>query len=501
MILSAMLIAIVNANLIAFLSFFVLVPVFYFLHKTSFIKSFFNGFVFGFVYGFIMFLWMLKAIIYYSGSSYWYGIAFVIISALGLGLYYGLVFIICKLIHNQNQSSIKNFFINRLAIASVWALMELGLSYLLTGLPLHNSRFGFPLTANIFTIQLASFGGLTLLTFLMVFVNLLCTEFLFDKKYIYLKFAGSVIAIVYVTGGLNYYLFEPKTINKPFTVALVSQNLNPETQWNQKNGNQLAKSIIDQCKDAANQKPDFMVWTESTLPWTYAKNDDLLTEIFKITNGKNITSVVGLNAEINNNKKQLYNSVFYFNDYKEPQVYHKKIPLKGIEEPLGNLLIPFIYSKGFSYKKGDYQQPFQTSFGKVGTLICNESTEESQIIAQTNDGANFFFNLSNDSWFGESCIADQHLYYARLMAVESRKDFAISNNCGYSAMIDSSGKIKDQIKDTAPSMILATINPNSNKTIFVCCPNLVPIILLFMIGLNLITNHKPISYEQSNLKI
>jgi apolipoprotein N-acyltransferase len=489
-IVTALFLAFVETNLFYGLTVFMLVPVFYFIGKTSVFKTALNGFVLGFVYAFVIFFYMTKIISLYSGKSYWYCLVFVFLSAVALGFYYAIVLSICKSFWIPNPINLKIFFINRLGIASLWALMESGLSSLLSGMTLHNSRLGFPLSANLFTIQWATMGGLTVLTFLVIFINLLVTEFFFNKKYTYLKFAFATIASILVGGAILYYSFEPTNINKPFKVALVSQNLNPEIKWNPNNGNELAKNIIDQCKDAANENPDFMVWTEGTVPWTYAPNDDLLNEIFKMSKGKNITQVIGLNAEVANDDKKMSNSVFYFDENKAPQVYHKKILLKGIEEPLGSILIPFVYKQGFSYIKGGKQIPIDTKFGKAGTLICSESVEESETLEQTNNGASFFFNLSNDGWFSESSMALHHFHHARLMAVMSRKDFAISNSCGYSAMIEGSGKIIDQIKSKEPTMLLATIQPNDNKTIYAGFPNLILLILLIFLILNSITINK-----------
>lgn len=489
-ILTALFSAFVETNLLYGLVLFMLVPVFYFIGKTTIYKATLNGFIFGFVYGLVMFYVMTKVISVYSGNSYWYCLAFVFLSAAVLGIYFAIVLSICKKLWIQNPINFKTFLINRLAIASLWSLLEFGLSSLLSGMTFNDSRLGIPLTTNLFTIQWATLGGLTVLTFLVVFVNLLITEFLFNKKYIFLKCASATIAAIFLCGAILYYSFEPTNSNKPFKVALVSQNLHPEIQWDPNNGNELAKNIIDRCKEAANENPDFMVWTECILPWTYAKNDDLLNEIFKISKGKNITQVIGLNAEVANDNKKMYNSVFYFEENSAPKVYHKKMLLKGIEEPLGSILVPFIYNQGFSYIKGKKQMPIDTKFGKAGTLICSESVEESATIEQTNSGASFFFNLSNDGWFGESYMSEYHFYYTRLMAVMSRKDFAISNSRGYSAMIESSGKINDQIKSKDPTILLATIQPNSNKSIYCYFPNLILMVLGSFLVLNFITMNK-----------
>ena len=93
--------------------------------------------------------------------------------------------------------------------------------------------------------------------------------------------------------------------------------------------------------------------------------------------------------------------------------------LKGIEEPLGKFLVPFLTQEGFVLSKGESNQPIQTSFGKAGNLICNEVVVENSGVEQVENGANFFFNLSNDGWFKDNYISDLHFYYARLQAVEN----------------------------------------------------------------------------------
>jgi apolipoprotein N-acyltransferase len=489
-IVAALFLAFVETNLFYGLTIFMLVPVFYFIGKTSIYKATLNGFIFGFVYGLVMFYVMTKVISVYSGNSYWYCLVFVFLSAAVLGIYFAIVLSICKKLWIQNPINFKTFLINRLAIASLWALLEFGLSSVLSGMTFNDSRLGIPLTTNLFTIQWATLGGITVFTFLVVFVNLLITEFLFNKKYSYLKCASATIVAIFLCGAILYYSFEPTNSNKPFKVALVSQNLHPEIQWDPNNGNELAKNIIDRCKEAANENPDFMVWTECIVPWTYAKNDDLLNEIFKISKGKNITQVIGLNEESANDNTKIHNAVFYFDENKAPQVYHKKILLKGIEEPLGAIVIPNINNEGYSYIKGSKQMPIDTKFGKAGTLICSESTEEAAIMEQTKSGASFFFNLSNDGWFGESYLSEYHFYYTRLMAVMSRKDIAISNSRGYSALIESSGKISTQIKSKAPTVLLATVHPNADTTIYSSFPNLIVLILLLFLLLNFIIINK-----------
>ena len=53
-------------------------------------------------------------------------------------------------------------------------------------------------------------------------------------------------------------------------------------------------------------------------------------------------------------------------------------------------------------------------------------------------------NLTNDGWFWGSAELDMHLACAVFRAVECRKPFLIAANTGFSAVIDSDGRIVKQ---------------------------------------------------------
>jgi apolipoprotein N-acyltransferase len=349
---------------------------------------------------------------------------------------------------------------------------------------LHLFRCGFSFCANTYILQLAAFGGLSLLTFFTVFINLVFAEYFLQKKSIYLIVNSCIIAVLFAFGAVAYSTYQPDFVGKPFKVAVVSDNTNPEIKWNNDNGNALADNYFKLCKEAVALQPDFIIWPESALPWTYSPDDDLLKELIKISNGSNITHVIGINTE-NASDKKCYNSVYYIDSKnKVSAIYNKQILLKGLEEPIGNVIVPFANKEGFVFAKGSDQEPVKTRFGKAATLICNEIGIENSAAEQVRSGANFLLNTSNDGWFKDTYISEHHLYYARLMAVENRKDCSIANNCGYNAIINSKGDFVEQKRETAGTVLSGMIYPNSNTTLFSRLPYLFPIILLvfFMIS-------------------
>lgn len=471
-----------NTNLLIVVICIGLAPLFIVFHNNSKKASLSVGLVYGIGIGIGMFFWMIKGISHYTGNSFYYGIFVGLASCLFLGLYFAFLSWITKLCWISNSASKWLLISNRICIAAIWTISELGLAELLKSFPLHYFRIGFPFVKNIYTIQLASFGGLSLLTFLTVLINLFTADSYVYKKIKYLAYSVSIIIVMFVIGSVSFYSFKPQLTGKPFKVAIVSDNTNPETKWNKENGNAFAYKYFQLCKDAVALNPDFIIWPETALPWTYSTDDDLLNEIIKISNTKKLTHVIGINHE-NSQDKKLYNSVFYINNQNQVTgIYNKQILLKGIEEPLGSFVVPFLSQEGFVMSRGKSQLPIKTSFGKAGNLICNEVVVENCAANQVKAGSNFLFNLSNDGWFKDNYISDLHFYYARLQAVENRKDISIANNCGFNAIISSNGSIISQKKGAMPTVVSGTIYPNNNKTPFINLPYLFPIFLLLFIS-------------------
>jgi apolipoprotein N-acyltransferase len=470
--------AIVSMNMWSLLACVSIVPLFIFLSKESRKGNFFNGLVFGIGIGLGLFFWMIKGIGHYTGDSFWYGVLIFASSCFFLGLYFGVLMLVTKLFWLPQSNSPFKLIMNRLSVAALWTLSEFALSMLLQSFPLHLFRLGFSFSANTYVLQLASFGGLSLLTFFTVLLNLVFAEYFLQKKSIFLIVNSCIIAVLFVFGAVAYWSFQPHFVGKPFKVAVVSDNTNPETKWNYNNGNTLADNYFKLCKEAVALQPDFIIWPESALPWTYSPDDDLLKELLQISSGSKLTHVIGINTE-NPADKKFYNSVYYINNHnKVSAIYNKQILLKGLEEPIGNVLVPFASKEGFAFAKGVDQEPVKTRFGKAGTLICNEIGIENSAAEQVRAGANFLFNTSNDGWFKDTYVSEHHLYYARLMAVENRKDCSIANNCGYNAIINSKGDFVEQKKETTGTVLSGMIYPNNNSSLFSQLPYLFPILLM-----------------------
>ena len=67
-------------------------------------------------------------------------------------------------------------------------------------------------------------------------------------------------------------------------------------------------------------------------------------------------------------------------------------------------------------------------------------------------GARLFVNVTNDNYYPDSSLHKQHLFHARVRAVENGTPLIRSCNSGISAAIDSFGRIVAKMEETRNSV-------------------------------------------------
>lgn len=446
-----------------------------------------NGFIYGFIYGLCLFSWTSHALKNYSSLGN-FSFFITLILSVYYGFYYAILTFVLNWFKNKFYSTSYFFY---LGIVSIFVLIEELFSYLYQGIPFLNLRLGFTISKSLYLIQLASIGGVAILTFIVVLINCLFAKYFLDKKRSNLIGVVSVLSVSFFVGIL---LFQNKEISlsKSFKVTLATGNINPKLSWNESTGNNLATNYISLSQEAASSNPDFILWPESVFPWVYVKNDDLINEILKSNSEKEITHIFGLNIKNENTLNEISNSaVFISNKDKRTSKYIKNISLEAFEKPfLNTFQIPFSYNDNIIYKNIGNNHPVITNKGIIGVLICNEAIENAIIAKQVKNGANCFFVLSNDGWFKDTYISDYHFYIARIMAVAYNKDFALTSNCGTNGFIKSNGEIIDEAKSSNPIIKSSKLIVNSKNTIYNQYPFLIHSVLLFFIFFNFFTTLK-----------
>ncbi len=82
---------------------------------------------------------------------------------------------------------------------------------------------------------------------------------------------------------------------------------------------------------------------------------------------------------------------------------------------------------------------------KAAPVICYESIYGSYVTDYVVKGANLICIMTNDGWWGTTAGHKHHLAYAKLRAIETRRDVVRSANTGISAYINQKGEILESI--------------------------------------------------------
>ena len=111
---------------------------------------------------------------------------------------------------------------------------------------------------------------------------------------------------------------------------------------------------------------------------------------------------------------------------------------------------------------------FSTNTGaNIGIAICYESIYGDYYRDYVLAGANVMGIITNDGWWKNTAGHKQHLSYASLRAIETRRSIARSANTGISAFINQKGDIESQTKWLEEAYLNKELNLNNKITIFV----------------------------------
>lgn len=170
-----------------------------------------------------------------------------------------------------------------------------------------------------------------------------------------------------------------------------------------------------------------------------------------------------------------YNTAIYIDGTTEMQMYHKSKLTPGVEKmPFKSL---FKHIEKFAIDMGgtvgtlgtDPERiPYHTTSGlKIAPIICYESIYGEFCSRFVRNGAQALFIITNDGWWGNTAGHRQHLQFASLRAIETRRSVARSANTGISAIINQRGDIVKATNYWEEDAINATININNKITFYV----------------------------------
>lgn len=209
----------------------------------------------------------------------------------------------------------------------------------------------------------------------------------------------------------------------------------------------------------------------------YTSNNNLPKEAYQPTPGLWVAS---------------YNSAIQVVPNQKVEVYHKGklvpgveiFPYMGVLKPiLGDAMLNLggsVVSLGTDKERLAFSNPFNK--GKMAPVICYESIYGEFVTDYVKKGANFLAIMTNDSWWGVSEGHKQLLSYAKLRAIETRREIARAANSGISAHINAKGEITADTFYGDKTTLFAKVNLYDTQTFYVRTGDLLTRFSFFALG-------------------
>lgn len=176
-----------------------------------------------------------------------------------------------------------------------------------------------------------------------------------------------------------------------------------------------------------------------------------------------------------------HNSAIMLDGRSRPQIFHKSKLVPGVEmtpypaffckvdDLLGGLMGRNVGQEGISLlNANEYDSSgHKTASVPIGCAICYESVYGDYCAGYARKGAQALTIITNDAWWKDTPGYRQHLSYASLRAIETRRWIARCGNTGISAIIDPSGRILDRTGWWQEEVLQGTIGLRDETTFFV----------------------------------
>ena len=296
----------------------------------------------------------------------------------------------------------------------------------------------------------------------------------------------------------RYYTIKPNNQNGS-EVIIIQPNTDPYTEKFTIPFEDQLKKVITQANSCITEKTEWVITPETTID-DPANLDDLANDKYvKMIKGMikqypRIDVVIGLvtyrlypamkeaptisarRIDASGLYYDHFNSAVQIDSGKSFGIYHKSKLVPGIEMQFSNgpgrfitRILPYLGGTRWGYGIQEDRVCFEhtSTSMKIAPVICYESVFGKFVTDYVKKGSEAIFIITNDGWWKNTDGYKQHLYYASLRAIETRRPVVRAANTGVSSLIDIRGKRTYETGWWTRAIIKGEIYPETRITTYV----------------------------------
>ena len=341
-------------------------------------------------------------------------------------------------------------------------------------------------------------GGTLWILLSNLLLSLALVNTLKNKRRAYTLIWFAVIIIPSIISLTRYYTIKESETNKN-EVVIIQPNIDPYTEKFSVPFDIQLKKVLAMAEDSVTGKTCWLITPETTVDDPINEEDladnkyiksfrnfalehpgtSIISGLvsFRLYSGlKDAPTISARKIDSTGSYYDHFNSAFRIDTGEAIGIYHKSKLVTGIETQfssglgkLANKILPDLGGTKWGYGTQKERTCFEHPVTKqvIAPIICFESVFGNYVADYVRKGAEALIIITNDGWWKNTNGYKQHLSYASIRAIETRRPVARAANTGVSCIIDIRGRRTLESKWWTSTALKGEISSETVRTPYV----------------------------------
>ena len=319
-------------------------------------------------------------------------------------------------------------------------------------------------------IQLASLGGVMLVTLWIGIVNALLWRAISGSSR--WRAALGAVLVLALPWSWGQRVLDAVPRGPGPRVALIQGNIAGEIKWSGRHQGEILNVFLELTERAAARHPTIAIWPETATGSYMRKQLDQALAVAELAHRTGVPIFAGF-ADYDygpEDRHRNYNAAgLFLPDGTSPPIYAKRHLVPFGERMPFEWLVPALARVDFGqaeWTPGAGVVLFPSGAGPFACLVCFESIFPDLSRESVRAGARWLVNITNDEWFGNSAAIGQHAAMAAFRAVENHVPLARCANTGLTAIYDSNGRRRQSLPTFRAAALVGELSAPGFRTLY-----------------------------------